>query len=96
MYILSLTYKVDLKEIDKALPLHVQFLEKHYALGHFDASGRKVPRTGGIILSLMKDRTALEQVITEDPFYRQGLADYEIIEFVPSMTSTLLEKIKNQ
>jgi hypothetical protein len=44
----------------------------------------------------MKDRTALEQVITEDPFYRQGLADYEIIEFVPSMTSTLLEKIKNQ
>lgn len=87
MYILSLTYKASLQEVDAELENHVRFLKKQYALGHFEASGRKVPRTGGVILSLMEDRAALEQVIQQDPFHQKGIAVYEIIEFIPSMTS---------
>ena len=47
MFIISLTYKVPLDRIDEELNNHVEFLKEQYALGNFQASGRKVPRTGG-------------------------------------------------
>ena len=60
MFIISLTYKVSLQQIDKELNNHVRYLKAQYAAGNFLASGRKVPRTGGVILSQMKDRIELE------------------------------------
>lgn len=87
MFIISLTYKASLERIDKELENHVRFLKEQYALGHFQASGRKEPRTGGIILSQMKNRNELEKVINKDPFHQNDLAEYDVTEFVPSMTS---------
>lgn len=93
MFIISLTYKVPLDRIDEELNNHVEFLKEQYVLGNFQASGRKIPRTGGIILSQIKDRTEVESIIQKDPFYQKNLADYEITQFVPSMTSDELKCI---
>ncbi|MDE5420097.1 YciI family protein [Labilibaculum sp. DW002] len=87
MFIISLTYKVPLEKVEAELNNHVQYLKEQYALGNFKASGRKVPRTGGIILSQMKDKSQLEEVLAMDPFHKNDLADYSITEFIPSMTS---------
>ena len=84
MFIINLTYKTAIETIDQHLEAHVAFLNEQYALKNFLASGRKVPRTGGIILSNLNSRTALEQLLEKDPFKIHQLADYEIIEFVPS------------
>ena len=86
MFIISLTYKVPLEKVEAELNNHVQYLKEQYALGNFQASGRKVPRTGGIILSQMKDKSQLEEVLAMDPFHKNDLADYSITEFIPSMT----------
>jgi len=91
MFIINLTYKVELKEIDLLLNSHIEYLNEQYELGHFIASGRKVPRTGGIILSIVKSKSKLEKIIEKDPFKKNALADYELIEFVPSKTSKELE-----
>ena len=91
MFIISLTYKVNLEEVNKELNHHIQFLEKQYAAGSFSASGRKVPRTGGVILSQIKNRHRLEKIIEEDPFYKNNIADYELTEFIPSKTSEELK-----
>jgi uncharacterized protein YciI len=53
------------------------------ALSPFIASGRKIPKTGGVILSQLKDRTMLEEIIKKDPFYIHEIADYEIVQFSP-------------
>ncbi len=87
MFIVSLTYKAPIENIEEQLENHVNFLKEHYALGNFHASGRKVPRTGGIIMSQIKDRNKLENIVQQDPFYLNNLIDYEIIEFIPTMTS---------
>ena len=87
MFIVSLTYISDLEEVDKFLPKHVEYLKAQYIKGNFIASGRKVPRTGGIILSKMESLEALEKVLDEDPFKIHNMAEYEILEFIPSMTS---------
>lgn len=43
MFIINLTYKTELKKIDHFLNEHIEFLNEQYELGHFIASGRKIP-----------------------------------------------------
>ena len=44
-------------------------------------SCRKIPRDGGIILAVGKNRQEIEAIVQEDPFVARGLADARIIEF---------------
>ena len=90
MFIVELTYKVSLDQIDQHLESHVQFLNEHYASGKFIASGRKVPRDGGIILVTANDRQEVEAIIRQDPFYQHQLAGYKITEFVVSKKAQYL------
>lgn len=85
MFIISLTYKESLEKIEEFLPRHIEYLKEQYSIGNFLASGRKVPRTGGIILSNMPDEGELMSVLDNDPFKIHNLADYNVIEFIPNM-----------
>lgn len=96
MFIISLTYQKSLEEVDAHLSAHVEFLKMHYAKGVFIASGRKIPRDGGVIVALSPTRSDIEAVIALDPFYIHGVAQYDIIEFVPSMTSPELTFLANR
>lgn len=86
MFIINLTYKAELEKVDQYLEEHIEYLNEQYELGHFLASGRKVPRTGGIILSNIESKAELEATIGKDPFKKNELAHYELIEFIPSKT----------
>jgi uncharacterized protein YciI len=70
-----------LSEIDAAMRAHMAYLKKEYAAGRFLMSGRKVPRTGGIILALGESREQVETLVKQDPFVARGLADFRITEF---------------
>ena len=92
MFVIELTYKVDLGEIDAHMAAHVRFLKKYYASGNFLVSGRKIPRDGGIILAVGKSRREIEAIAKEDPFYERGLADFRIIEFRASQRADDIQK----
>jgi uncharacterized protein YciI len=94
MFVIELTYKVGLDKVDEYLEEHVVYLKKQYANNVFIASGKKVPRTGGIIFSKLKNKEELLRILDEDPFKVNNLADYRIIEFIPSMTSKEFEMLK--
>lgn len=94
MFVVSLTYKVALPEIEKHLTAHIEYLDRYYALGHFLASGRKVPRTGGVILADVDSWEMLDRILSDDPFKINEIADYDIIEFVPTKTSRQLSHLK--
>ncbi|MFZ5897117.1 MAG: YciI family protein [Myxococcota bacterium] len=81
MFVIELTYKVDLEQIDSHMRAHVAFLKKYYAAGVFLISGRKIPRDGGIILAVGKTREQIESIMAEDPFVQNALADIRVIEF---------------
>ena len=91
LFIVSITYTRPLEQVDKFVPEHIEFLDEQYSLGHFQLSGRKVPRTGGVILATVDSRAALDRILAQDPFHREKLADYEIIEFSPSKSSQALK-----
>ena len=81
MFVIELSYKVDLAQIDAHMTAHMKFLKKYYASGNFVVSGRKIPRDGGIIIAVGKSRQEIESIIKEDPFHAHGLADFRVIEF---------------
>jgi uncharacterized protein YciI len=84
MFIINLNYIVPLEQLDAHMTDHVKFLRKYYKQNVFVASGRKVPRTGGIILALAKSKDDVEKIIAEDPFYVHKLAEFTITEFLTS------------
>jgi uncharacterized protein YciI len=92
MFVIELTYKADLAEIDAHMAAHVIFLKKYYASGNFLVSGRKIPRDGGIILAVGKSRRHIEAIVEEDPFYMRGLADFRIVEFRASQRADDIQK----
>jgi uncharacterized protein YciI len=92
MFVIELTYKASLTEIDAHMAAHVVFLQKYYASGNFLVSGRKIPRDGGIIVAVGRDRRLIERIIKEDPFYEHGLADFRIIEFRASQRADDIQK----
>ena len=81
MFIIELTYKVDVAEIDRHMAAHMAFVRKYYRSGHFVVSGRKIPRDGGIILTRGGSRAEVEAIAAEDPFCVHGLAEARIVEF---------------
>jgi uncharacterized protein YciI len=81
MFIIELSYKAPLSEIDACMRAHMTFLNEHYAAGRFLVSGRKIPRDGGIILAVGDSRAQIEAIAKQDPFVSRGLADARVIEF---------------
>lgn len=84
MFIIDLNYIVPLEELDQHMAAHVKFLKKYYAKGLFVASGRKVPRTGGIILTIADSEEAVHKIMSDDPFIKHELADYTLTHFLTS------------
>jgi uncharacterized protein YciI len=87
MFIINITYIKPLTDIDFYLKDHIAWLEKCYESGYFVASGRKKPRTGGVILANAVDENKIYEIIEEDPFNKAHLATYDIIEFQVTKTN---------
>ena len=85
MFIAILTYKKPLEDVDRHLQAHRDYLAEHYAAGDFIASGPQTPRVGGVIMITADNRAAVDTIISQDPFNINGIADYQIVEFTPTM-----------
>lgn len=94
MFVIELTYTAPLEAVDAELDAHVAWLDRYYAAGVFLASGRKVPRDGGLILAGGVSRAEVERIAAEDPFAAAGLCTYRITEFLATKTSADLSTIR--
>ncbi|XBS70750.1 YciI family protein [Acerihabitans sp. KWT182] len=92
MFIVELTYEEPIEKVEELLEDHIAWLNKYYAAGVFVASGRKVPRNGGIIFAKSMDRAELNRVLAFDPF--NAVANYKVTEFAPSMSIPSLAELK--
>ncbi len=94
MFVITLSYLVNVEEIDDAMPEHLEWLEGQYEDGVFLASGAQVPRKGGVILAAGLPRLELEARLSLDPFKQKNLASYEVVEFVPRVVKPGLEALQ--
>ncbi|OMQ26777.1 YciI family protein [Serratia oryzae] len=91
MYVVSLTYHRPIEEVDNHLEGHVAWLQQHYQDGTFIASGRKNPRTGGVILVKGIERARLDAILAQDPF--NAIAHYEVTDVALTLTSAGFEAL---
>lgn len=81
MFLLLSRYLKPIDEIERVLPAHRAFLDRCYESGLFIVSGPQEPRSGGVIVAADAPRSRIEEALTQDPFVREGISEYEIIEF---------------
>lgn len=93
MFIINLNYIVPLEKLDAHMGDHMKFIREYYKKNVFVASGRKVPRTGGIILALAGSKDEVEKIMSEDPFIKLSLAEFSILEFQTSQYHPDLKKL---
>jgi len=93
MFILLLTYTKPLDEVDALMRDHMAWLDEQYAAGHFLVSGRRIPRTGGVIVARGDDREAMEALAATDPFVSGGVATCELVQFRASQRGSELDAL---
>lgn len=81
MFLLLSRYLKPTEEVDRFIPEHRQFLDKYYDSGLFIVSGPQQPRVGGVIVTADAPRATIDAALAEDPFVREGISEYQVIEF---------------
>lgn len=92
MIVVLLSYKVDIAEIDRLRPAHVEWLKQALAEGRLLLAGRQQPATGGMFLA----RGSMDEVkawAAHDPFAVEGAADYQFLEVTPSILAPGMEAL---
>lgn len=93
MFVVSLTYVKPLEEIEKLIVEHREFLTKYYESKKFILSGAKVPRDGGMIIVNSDSLDEVKGIMQEDPFWRENVAEYDFVQFTPSMHDKRLDNL---
>ncbi|MEU8774400.1 YciI family protein [Streptomyces sp. NPDC048606] len=94
MFIMELTYTAPIEAVEEHMDAHLAWLDGYYASGVFLASGRKVPREGGVIVAAGPSRAEIERIAAGDPFAVAGVCAYRITEFIATKTSADLAPVR--
>jgi uncharacterized protein YciI len=97
MYALAIIrYRRPLEEVLKVVEAHRAYLGALKAKGVLLASGPLEPRNGGALLLKVPDDSVLanlDQIRDEDPFVKAGVAQYELLPWVPVIGKEALDSL---
>jgi uncharacterized protein YciI len=82
-FIVSLNYIQPIEVIDKYLHEHREFLDIGYQRKILLTSGPQNPRDGGVLIARSETFEKLKEFCAEDPYSKNGCAEYEFTEFIP-------------
>jgi len=91
MFIIDIHYIAPIEEVDKHIDAHSAYLKKYIDNNTFIIAGRKVPRTGGILIANTGSKEEVEKIITEDPFYQHKVVEMTITEFLHARHNPALD-----
>ena len=94
MFVITSTDLKPKEIVDKYFKEHREYLDVYYKQGIFLAFGRVSSRDGGVILATGKTKEEIEEILKEDPFTREGISNYDVIEFSPIKVGEGLERLK--
>jgi uncharacterized protein YciI len=92
-FLILIKYNVDMAIVEEHTPAHREYLKSQYASGRLLMSGPFVPRTAGVLWAQADSREEVQAMIDSDPFYKYGVADWDVIEFNPVMHADSLKAV---
>lgn len=90
-YLIESQFKKPFADFGEAVPRHRQWLQRFYDESVMLCSGPKADRTGGVMLGRARDDAALQEFLADDPYRKEGLAEYRLTEFAAAKKSRQLE-----
>ena len=96
IFVISTTYTKSLEEVGKFRQEHFDFIQKNIDAEKFIAGGRQNPPTGGLILAYNVTKAELEEILKEDPYYKNNLIETVITEFTPALLDKDFEKLQEK
>jgi uncharacterized protein YciI len=97
MYAIAIVrYRRPLEEVIVHQEPHRAYLRQLKADGTLVAAGPQDPRIGGLFLLRVSDATPqadLDKIRDDDPFYQQGVAQYELLPWKPVIGKEDLDRI---
>lgn len=97
MYAIAIIrYRKPLEEILKVVDEHRAYLRELKRKGTLLVSGPLEPRYGGVLLLRLPDAgadAALDAVRDGDPFVKRGVAQYELLPWLPNIGAEDLAKL---
>jgi len=81
MFIILINYTKPIEEVNKVVTEHRAYLDELYKEKKLFVSGRRNPPTGGVLISHLKNRSEIDEIINNDPYKIKNVADYEVVEF---------------
>jgi uncharacterized protein YciI len=81
MFVLISRFQRPFEEITDYLEPHSEWVQRHYAAGHFLVSGRREPPIGGVIVARAANEQEIQEMLATDPLQQVGLAVYEVHVF---------------
>ena len=94
MFVITSTYLKSKEVVEKYVAEHREYLDECYRKGQLLASGRKATGDGGVILAKASTKAEVDEILRKDPFTREGISKYEIVEFTPTKVAEGLEGLK--
>ena len=76
---------------DALLSCHKEFIARGLSDGRVLCAGPKASGNGGFIIVRADTKSALEDYISTDPWFQQGIQHYDITEFAPVDYQAYLE-----
>ena len=89
-FIVMIQYQVSMEEVSQVLPDHRAFLRGGYDAGLLLCSGPQNPRTGGVVIARAETLDAIQDFFMQDPYFLQGVATHQLIEFEPVLHQPFL------
>ncbi len=97
MYAIAiLRYRKPLEEVLKVVESHRAYLRTLKEKGILLASGPLEPRSGGALMLRVPEGdvlAALDRIRDDDPFTKAGVAQYELMPWLPNIGKEALDRI---
>ena len=93
MFVIILKYLAALEVMDSYRGAHLEYLDKYYTMGLLLASGRKDTGDGGVIIGIFQSKVEVDEFIRSDPFYQEGIAEYQVHQFSPTKFNEVLKDL---
>lgn len=81
MFLLIVSYIKPIEEVMKHAVTHKAWVNKYVEEGLFLFAGPKKNKQGGAILAKSIDKSRLNEILEEDSFVKEGVAEYQVIDF---------------